>query len=334
LKKTYKVLSPQDLESVSNSKQEFALEVLLGLSKTEKSLPSRYFYDDKGSSLFQKIMELDEYYLSRCEHEILEKEKDFLSEILQDSSYNLIDLGSGDGRKTNILIEEFLSNGHDFNYVPVDISEAAIKNQLGSLEKQFPNLNVSAIVAEYFNGLLWHTRQSSDRNVLLFLGSNIGNFRRSQARTFLHSVWNFLNDGDLVIIGFDLKKDIELMMQAYNDHKGVTKEFNLNLLERINRELGGEFKLDQFRHFAHYNVFSGAMESYIVSLKEQEVQIKELNQTFKFKPFEPIHTEYSYKFLPSDIESLAKDTGYSILRQMKDSQGHFVDSIWEVQKTL
>lgn len=334
VKKTFRVLSYEDLEAVGGQEQEFALAVLLGLSKTEKSLPSQYFYDDEGSRLFQQIMALEEYYPTDCERRIFLKHREKLADQLSGESFHLIDLGSGDGSKTNLLIETFIERGLDFTYVPIDISEAAIHQQLEDLEDCFPSLQVDAIVAEYFNGLLWHTNRSDRKNVLLFLGSNLGNFHRSEARAFLRSIWNTLRHDDLALVGFDLKKPIHRMMKAYNDAKGVTSRFNLNLLRRINRELGGEFNLEQFQHHATYDVCSGAMESYLVSLREQDVLIKALNQRFHFDPYEAIHTEYSYKFLTSDIEGLAKNTGFEIVDELYDDQKDFVDSLWQVKKTL
>jgi dimethylhistidine N-methyltransferase len=328
----YHVLSQQELEAVCGTNREFALDVLLGLSMTEKSLSSRYFYDDQGSRLFQQIMELEEYYPTRCETEILRSHKTRIAELIGDQTFNLVELGSGDGRKTNLLLEEFLGRGMAFRYTPIDISEAAIKIQIDSLTTLFPTLDVKGIVAEYNNGILWHSQNRVRKNVVLFLGSNLGNFHRSQARAFLRSLWSYLNDGDLVLIGFDLKKPIDIMMNAYNDRDGITAKFNLNLLNRINRELGGEFKTEGFRHYATYDVRSGAIESYVVSLDHQKVLIHDLNQEFEFQPFEPIHTEYSYKFLETDIETLAESTGYKITDQLYDQRKYFVDSIWRVEK--
>jgi uncharacterized SAM-dependent methyltransferase len=191
---------------------------------------------------------------------------------------------------------------------------------------------VEGVVADYADGLLWHSRRRDRRNMVLLLGSNIGNFHRSEARAFLRRLWSYLAPDDLLLIGFDLKKDIDRMLLAYNDRQGVTAAFNLNLLSRINRELNGEFELQRFRHFATYNVFSGAMESYLVSLQEQTVRVEDLHQQFHFRPYEPIHTEYSYKFLVSDIESLAEDTGFSIEAQLFDERQWFVDSVWRVVK--
>lgn len=329
---TYRILSAEDLRKVGGHVHAFSSDVLVGLSKSPKQLPSRYFYDERGSRLFQKIMELPEYYLTRCEIEILKTKKEKFSRIMSDEPFNLVELGAGDGSKTSILIHQFLKNKREFHYIPIDISESAMKWLIRLMNRKFPRLDAQGIVAEYFDGVKWLSQMNSRRNLVLFLGSNLGNFDRSQSRVFLHSLWNTLNHGDHVVIGFDLKKKIELMMRAYNDSKGITSAFNMNLLERINRELGGNFNLEKFRHYAGYDVFSGAMESYVVSLESQTVFIKEIGQSFDFKAWEPIHTEYSYKYLESDIEKLAQNTGYTIEQQFFDSKRFFVDSVWTVLK--
>ena len=166
----------------------------------------------------------------------------------------------------------------------------------------------------------------------MFLGSSIGNFTNSEAKFFMRNVWTCLNHDDCVFIGFDLKKDIEMLLWAYNDSQGVTAEFNLNLLRRINSELGGQFNLTNFRHYGTYNVFTGAMESYLVSMKDQEVYVDMISRSFNFQEWEPIRTEYSYKFLERDINELASDTGFVVEDTLFDSQRYFADSIWRVRK--
>ncbi len=328
----YKILTPADLEEVDTEKQSFALDVLVGLSEERKRLPSRYIYDDRGSELFQQIMELPEYYLTECEFDVLRNNKEEIFELISNEQFNLVELGAGDGRKTSILVEHFLAKNAEFRYVPVDISEGAMKYLMNVMTEKFPNLQIEGIVAEYFNGLKWLSRFTDRRNLVLFLGSNLGNFNKPQSRVFLRNLWNTLNEGDYLLTGFDLKKDIDLMLGAYNDSKGITKEFNLNLLRRINRELGGNFELSKFRHYSSYDVFSGAMESYLVSLKNQTVFIKEIGQSFSFEAWEPIHTEYSYKYLESDICELAEATGFKIEKQLYDSKKYFMDSVWRIEK--
>jgi dimethylhistidine N-methyltransferase len=277
-------------------------------------------------------MDLPEYYLTRCEFDVLRRKKKRIAELVDGESFNLVELGAGDGRKTSILLEYFLNQRYDFSYIPIDISEGAMKHLTENLEREYPDLICNGIVAEYFNGLKWLRKLGDKKNLVLFLGSNLGNFNKPQSRVFLRNLWSALNDGDYLLTGFDLKKDIDLMVRAYNDSKGITREFNLNLLHRINRELGGNFNVDKFRHYANYDVFSGAMESYLVSLETQVIYIDALNQAFDFKPYESIHTEYSYKYLESDIHNLAEATGYRIEAQLYDSKKYFVDSVWQVQK--
>jgi len=329
---TFRILSPEDLQKFRHAEHNFSSDVLVGLSRTPKELPSRYFYDEKGSRLFQKITELPEYYLTKCENEILNTQKNKISSLMESQVFNLVELGAGDGRKTSILISHFLKKKLKFKYIPIDISESAMKSLISFMNKKFPDLTTEGIVAEYFDGVKWLNQLNSNRNLVLFLGSNLGNFNRTNSNVFLHNLWNSLNSGDYVIIGFDLKKKIDIMLKAYNDSKGITSEFNLNLLHRINQELGGNFDLENFRHYASYDVFTGAMESYLVSLKQQTIFIKEIGQTFSFEAWEPIHTEYSYKYLESDIEKLAADTGFIIQEQLFDSKRFFLDSIWLVQK--
>lgn len=332
---SYKILDRTDLEGLLGFKQTFALDVLVGLSEPRKQISSKYFYDAEGSRLFQLITDLPEYYLTRCEAEILENEKSQIAGLLAGSAWNIAELGPGDGRKTNILLQHLLEADINVRYVPIDISEAAMEVLTTSLGTRMPQLEVQGLVSDYFNGLKWLTKlneQDHRRNFVLFLGSNIGNFNGARARFFLRSLWSALNPDDYVLVGFDLKKDIDFMLKAYNDSKGITAEFNLNLLRRINRELGGNFDLSRFRHFANYDVFSGAMESYLVSREQQSVLIEEIGQTFKFNPWEPIHTEYSYKFLNRDIEALAAETGFVIEKRLYDRRRFFTDSIWRVQK--
>ena len=327
----YQVLQAQDVQ-ISESHEAFALDVLTGLSQTPKSLPSKYFYDEEGSKLFQQIMELPEYYLTQCETEILHSKKEEISRLIKGSRFNLVELGAGDGRKTKILLEHFMKAGLDFRYVPIDICEATVEGLIGGLNRHSPHLPIKGLVADYCHGLKWLSNTNGHRNVVLFLGSSIGNFSYSEAREFLLGLWNALEDGDYLLIGFDMKKDIQLLKQAYNDPQDVTARFNLNLLHRINRELGGNFEVDQFQHYSTYNALSGAMESYLISRQEQVVDIEALNQSFSFEAWEPVHTEYSYKYLESDITSLAEETGFTIVTQLMDSKNYFVDSVWQVSK--
>jgi dimethylhistidine N-methyltransferase len=328
----YKILKPADIDELSREKRQFSIDVLHGLSESPKRLPAKYHYDSEGSRLFQRIMDLPEYYPTGCEFEILEMKKEVISKLINNGPFNLVELGAGDGAKTKVLLKHFAEDKLSFQYVPIDISESAMEWLVSSIESELPQIEVKGIVSDYFDGLKWLSNLDDKQNLVLFLGSNLGNFNAAHARVFLRSLWNTLNHDDLVLIGFDLKKDIDLMIAAYNDSRGVTAEFNLNLLKRINHELGGDFELNKFRHYATYEVESGAIESHLVSLEPQSVFIKEIGQIFHFDAWEHIHTEYSYKYLKSDIEKLAEETGYVIVEQLFDSKMFFVDSIWKVEK--
>lgn len=327
----YKVLQPHHIH-ISESHRQFALDILLGLSQSPKSLSSKYLYDTEGDRLFQQIMELPEYYLTDCESEILRNHKDRIADSIGKDPLNLVELGAGNGKKTEVLLEHFLKRGLNFRYVPIDISETSVQELVGRLHHCSPQLQIEGLVAEYFDGLKWLSSMNNEHNVVLFLGSNIGNFSHSESRVFLYSLWNALNHGDHLMIGFDLKKGIAQLVRAYNDAGGITAQFNLNLLRRVNRELGGNFNLDRFQYYSTYNVFSGAIESYVVSCEKQMVHIETLNRSFSFEAWEPVHTEYSHKYLQSDIALLAEETGFEIVDQLYDSRQCFVDSLWRVRK--
>lgn len=330
---TIKVVSAADFARNFGAREAFALDILVGLSEQRKRIPSQYMYDAEGSRLFDKITQLDEYYPTKCELDILERCAGRFAELADNQPFNLVEFGAGSALKASYLIEAFLKHNLDFQYVPIDISHSALEKLADDMTRRFPDLELTALISEYFTGIKWLNNRYRRKNIAIFLGSSIGNFSHAEARVFLRSMWNCLNNGDNLIIGFDLKKDIELLVRAYNDSEGVTAAFNFNVLERINRELGGEFDISKFRHIGTYDVFSGAMESYLVSLEAQDVFIDAIGRSFKFGPWEPIHIEYSYKYLESDIENLAAETGFEVIEHIYDSNRWFIDSFWRVKKT-
>jgi dimethylhistidine N-methyltransferase len=330
-RQTLRILEPM-VEGEAEGRRQFASDVLHGFFRTPKSLPSRYFYDEEGNRLFREIMNLPEYYLTDCELEILERHRERIAGHLGKGPFNLVELGAGDGTKTRVLLDHFCSRGLDFHFVPIDICQPALVQLVERCGREFPGMPTEGLVAEYFNGLSWLSGLRGRRNVVLFLGSNIGNFTAPDARVFLRSLWNSLNDGDLALVGFDLKKDIEVMMRAYNDPQGVTAEFNLNLLRRVNRELGGDFRIENFQHYSTYDVLSGAMKSYLISRKRQTVSIDALSMRFSFEAWEPIHTEVSNKYLPKGIASMAEETGFKVVDEIRDRRSYFSDSLWRVHK--
>ncbi len=309
----------------------FAFDVLSGLQQFPKAIPSKYFYDAEGSRLFEQIMQLPEYYPTRCEAEILAYHKQTLRNRLGPEHYHLIDLGAGDGAKTRILIDHFWRNGLSFRYIPVDISTCAVKALERRLHEQYPGLSVCTFAGEYLAGLQWITRQVAGRKLVLLLGANIGNFTDEECRLFLLRLWQLLDKHDLLLIGFDLKKDAQVISRAYNDSQGVTAEFNRNLLRRVNRELGGNFDPDAFDFYASYDPVSGTVRSYLISLEPQRVYIDALGRRFEFQERETIHLENSRKLSVAEVEGLAADCGFAVEGHLFDSKHYFTDSIWRVQ---
>jgi dimethylhistidine N-methyltransferase len=328
---SYKVLSADEIEEEISSIEEFARDTFLGFNKTPKQISSKYLYDTIGSKIYEKIMELPEYYLVNAEFEILHKYKATFANFVGDMKINLVELGAGNGYKTNIILEEFLKK-IAFEYVPIDISESAMKSLILSLNKKFPKLQTNGIVADYFDSMKYLKKQSSKCNFVMFLGSNIGNFLYPQAMEFLYRLWNVLHDGDYLLIGFDLRKELNTMVNAYNDSQGVTADFNYNVLHRMNRELGANFNVSKFKHYEPYDVFTGAMTSYLLSMEDQEVFIKKLKRSFSFKKWEPIHIEQSYKYTEQDIDDLASTSGFKVIDKFYDSNHYFCNALWQCQK--
>ncbi len=272
---------------------------------------------------------MPEYYLTRCESEILQTYRSELASLFAGVRFNLVELGAGDGRKTKLLLEHFLGAGLDFRYVPIDICEAAVNELIGNLKQCWAHLPSEGLTAEYFEGLRWLSARKGPRKLVLFLGSNIGNFSQDEMRVFLRNLREALNEGDLLLIGFDLIKSVPLIEKAYNDSQGITAQFNLNLLRRINRDLGGNFRIEGFRFFSHFDRSSGAVLSYLISGRKQVVDVERLKRAFHFEDGEPIHTERSQKFLDSEVVRLAQETGFAVVRQRKDQRGYFLDSLWQ-----
>lgn len=305
-----------------------AEDVLEGLSATHKYLSSKYFYDDEGSRLFQKIMALPEYYLTNCEHEILRQKGNEIYRALQfESHFNVIELGAGDGSKTVDLLKSFLETGADFTYVPVDISEEAISILSNKLSNDLPEVNIHPMVGDYFE-VLEEIRSEHLPSLVLFLGSNIGNYPYTEGMELLQLIQKHLQEKDKLLIGYDLKKGPNTIATAYNDVSGITRAFNLNLLTRLNRELGANFDVEQFDFYSHYNPETGAVKSYLVSLEKQDVYIEELDKTFQFVKNELIYTELSKKYSLQEIEEMADKAGFACSQHFQDSKNFFTDSLF------
>ena len=310
---------------------ELATDTQKGLSANPKFLLSKYFYDDPGSQIFQDIMNMPEYYPTDCEYEIFTHQKEEITRAFYDKNegFNLVELGSGDGVKTKVLLQHLVLKAVNFQYMPVDISAKANRELVESLKTEIPGLQVEAKTGDYFIKLKNLNGHSALRKIILFLGSNIGNFSDTEIGSFLNQISEFTDSGDKVLIGFDLKKSPKIIMDAYNDPHGHTRRFNLNHLARLNRELQANFDLDQFEQHTEYNPFTGQVKSFLVSKTEQTVYIKTTEHSFHFKQWEPIFMELSRKFDFETIEKLATQYGFAVLNNFTDSRNFFVDSLWE-----
>jgi len=307
----------------------FADDVRRGLRALPKRLPPKSFYDDLGSSLFESITHLPEYYLTRAESELLDKYAGDIIETLG-TPLELLELGSGSATKTRYLIAAVLDRQSTLHYSPIDISPAALKASAQALVDEYPDISVEAFAGDYFELLEGPGLRSDARTLALFLGSNIGNFEPDEATALLQALRRTLKSGDGLLLGTDLKKSIERLELAYDDPAGVTAAFNKNVLGRINRELGGNFDLRAFEHDAHYDPVRGAVDMFLIATTAQKVHVRDLNLQLSFSEFESIHTESSYKYDPDDISRLAETSGYRLERCWFDSGFDYALSLLSV----
>ena len=323
------LLSTVVTASKKDSAAKFKKDVLNGLQSNPKKLHPKYFYDEVGTELFRKIMKLPEYYLTDCELDIFQNKAAELSRLINQNKdgFDLIELGAGDGFKSKYLLDYLFRGNADFTYMPIDISNSVLTYLSNSLHSELPGMKVQPFEGEYMEMLAEACYTSDRRKVVLFLGANIGNMEMEEAMEFCSELQVLLSPGDLLLIGFDLKKNPEQVLSAYNDKSGITSKFNLNLLERINRELEADFKLDQFEHYPTYDPISGSCRSFLVSLKDQQVAIGE--KKVNFYKNEIIQMEISQKYDASGICNLAVNTGFETLGMIMDSKQWFVDAIWK-----
>jgi dimethylhistidine N-methyltransferase len=308
--------APQQVSATELS--DFLTDVIAGLSSNPRTLPCKYFYDARGAALFQKICELPEYYVTRTEIDILERNRaDIASQL--GPNIELIGLGTGAGTKTRILIEALESPAV---YIPVDISDKQLRESTALFRKVFPKLEILPVCADYLQPVvLPSTRHKPARNVVYFPGSTIGNFEPDEALQFLGRVANVCRDNGGLLIGVDLKKKQDVLEAAYNDRAGVTAQFNLNLLARVNRELGADFDLECWRHRAIYNSDAGRIEMHLISDIDQFVHIDQ--HKFHFRRGEKIITEFSYKYSPDEFAALAGKAGFDFVRMWTDAEHLF-----------
>jgi L-histidine N-alpha-methyltransferase len=317
---------------LSLSKAQFLCDILKGLQTDPKFLQAKYFYDEQGDYIFQQIMEMDSYYLTNAEMEILSNQSGSIADeiTLQGTAFDLIELGAGDATKSIHLLKELISRNLDFTYFPIDISGHVITDLEQRLPNLIPDLKVKGLNGDYFEMLKKTSDLSNRRKVLLFMGANIGNMSVNEAELFCIELKKMLSAGDILIIGFDLKKNPKQILAAYDDPAGITKDFNINLLARINKELNGDFNLKNFEHYASYDPESGSCKSYLISLLDQQVSIGQ-HATIQFFKNEYIFMEISQKYSLKEIEKLAKNAGFKTQQHFFDEHKYFVDAIWIVE---
>ncbi len=323
--------------------EEFANDVAICLASENKRLNPKYLYDHIGSQLFEQICVQPEYYLTRTEASLLKRHAPLITNLVG-SDIRIIELGSGSSSKTALLLRYLSSQKKRIIYFPIDISISILMESTRRLKSQFPNASIIAIRSDYGTGVdraaakcmatdgvggKKKTNKSNNNNgnqyskLILFLGSSIGNFEPMAARNFLRSIREKLHTNDFLLVGFDLQKDESVLTAAYNDKAGITAKFNLNLLARINRELGGNFELEKFKHYAFYNREQHRIEMHLVSNTDQQVYIEALGKNFSFEKGDSIHTENSYKYSLDQIAALAKDSGFRIKKEFTDEKRWF-----------
>ena len=307
----------------------FYKDVLDGLRAENKYLSSKYFYDETGDKLFQQIMACPEYYPTRCEMEIMQHQSGKMARLFMEESpaFDLVELGPGDATKSWFLLRELQKERAAFTYYPIDISSQVIGWLEDKLPATLPGIRMQGLNGDYLEKMHQLNTFSPNRKIVLFMGANIGNMNIQQATHFCRQLRDNLQPGDLLLIGFDLKKHPRTVLDAYNDRQGITRAFNLNLLRRINRELGGDFDLDQFDHYPVYDPVSGACKSYLISLKAQEVHIGD--KTVSFRENEAIHMEISQKYTLEETELLAMQSEFEPVHTFLDSKKWFADVLWQ-----
>lgn len=303
--------------NISLGQPSVAEEVLHGMGKDQKQLPSKLFYDERGSRLFEEITQTEEYYPTRTERAILDSNIGDIAEQAG-SGVTLVELGSGSSRKTRLLLEKLPALQA---YIPVDISESFLLKVVSQLRIEYPQINIIPVFADYTQSFNLPGYQGNGATQLIFFpGSTIGNFHPIQARAFLDNLASIMNGNAQMLIGVDLKKDRKTLEAAYNDTEGITARFNKNMLVRINRELNANFEVDQYGHHAFYNEAEGRIEMHLVSEREQQVTIE--GERFELQEGESIHTENSYKYALDEFRELVDDW-FSVEKVWTDEQELF-----------
>ena len=321
--KKYQIDSKLQYFKPNSTKLEksFADEISFSLNQHSKFISPKFFYDKKGSELFEKICELPEYYPTKTEINILKKLKGELPLYL-DGSFRLVELGSGSSVKTRLILDILNQVQDKIEYFPIDISEILTESS-ALLQRDYHDLHITGIIDTYEGGLEFLKNYDGKKNIIIFLGSSFGNFTSDEGKEFLEKINSTMKDDDLFLIGLDLVKNKIILENAYNDSQGVTAQFNLNVLSRINDELDADFNLNNFTHCAIYNENDQRIEMYLKSLVNQSVIISKANVSLTLKKNELIHTEHSHKYKLSQIRELMHQTGFNIKNTWLDENNHF-----------
>jgi L-histidine N-alpha-methyltransferase len=303
----------------------FYKDIIAGLSLPQKKVSSKYFYDDAGDKIFQEIMHMEEYYLPNCELEILNNQTEKIVKSFGFDSFDIVGLGAGDGSKTKHFLKRITDLNKKVVYYPLDISADVLETNRENITSHIPTIEIYPIAGDYFETLdrLMH----DNPKIILFLGSTIGNYDVESAELFMKKIYDMMDERDILMVSFDLKKNPHKILAAYNDEKRITKRFNLNLLKRINRELDGNFDLEKFDHYAYYDPISGTTYSYIFSKINQKVTIG--NQDINFKANEMIHTEISQKYNLETIEHFKENIGFSSVEHFLDEGKNYAISLFK-----
>ena len=307
--------------------KSFADELSYSLRQKNKFISPKFFYNQKGSELFEQICNLPEYYLTRTEIGILSDIKHELQEFLisyndNNCNFRLVELGSGASIKTRHLLDVLKKSQSSLEYIPIDISEF-LESSTADLLYDYSDLKITGVIDTYENGLQFVKNYNGSNNLIAFFGSSLGNFPFKEGKTFLKTIYDSMSNNDLFLIGLDLVKDKSVLENAYDDSQGITAQFNLNVLARINNELDANFNLDNFSHHSVYNEKEERIEMYLRSLKDQSVSVSKANLLISFTKNELIHTENSHKFSISKINSLMNSIGFNILKLWQDSDNNF-----------
>lgn len=305
---------------------DFRAETLAGLAGRPKSLPSKFFYDEAGSKLFERICNLPEYYLTRTELAILRQHARDIARCVG-PNVEVIEYGSGSGIKTRLLLRALEDPA---GYWPIEISEAALRHSCSRLRQEFPSLHLRPVLADFSQPVdLPLASQSGRARLVFFPGSTLGNFSPGDARQLLASTSRLVGPGGFLVLGADRRKHPARLHAAYNDAAGVTAEFNLNLLRRINRELDADFQVERFAHYAFFEPRHGRIEMHLVSLADQVVEVA--GEAIPFAAGESIRTEYSHKYTLQDLEALADSAGFHIQASWTDPAGDFFVQVWQTR---